>query len=109
LGGGGPVGRSATRGQTDMRGLGTAGPGFRLRARRLASGVAGQGWLPIVVSRMLWREGPAVVPAAFQAKVLVDTGQALLIAQQNPANSRAAATAMIVRRLLRCSIRVQTR
>ena len=30
----------ATRGHTDMRGLATAGPGFRLRARRLASSVA---------------------------------------------------------------------
>jgi len=52
-----------------MRGLGTAGPGFRLRARRLASGVTGSGRLPIGVSRMLWREGPAV-PAASQANVV---------------------------------------
>src|SRR3954471_12200692 len=36
-------GRCATRGHTDMRGLGTAGPGFRLRARRLASGVTAVG------------------------------------------------------------------
>ena len=32
-------GLGATRGQADMRGLATAGPGFRLRARRLAPGV----------------------------------------------------------------------
>ena len=32
-----------------------------------------------------------------------------VIAQQNPASSRAAATAMIVRRLARCSRRVQVR
>ncbi len=52
-----------------MRGLGTAGPGFRLRARRLASGVTGSVRLPIGVSRMLWREGPAV-PAASKANVV---------------------------------------
>ena len=57
---------------------------------------------------MLWREGPAV-PAASQANVVSARGQAVLIAQQNPASSRAAATAMIVRRLPRRSIRVQTR
>src|SRR3954470_1644766 len=45
-----------------MRGLATAGPGFRLRARRLASGVASQDWVPIGVSRMLWREGPRCPP-----------------------------------------------
>ena len=36
----------ATRGHTDMRGLDTAGPGFRLRARRLASGVTADGGCP---------------------------------------------------------------
>ena len=33
------LGVCATRGQPDMRGLGTAGPGFVFRARRLAAGV----------------------------------------------------------------------
>ncbi len=57
---------------------------------------------------MLWREGPAV-PAAYQTSVVSACAQAVLIAQQNPASSPAAATAMIVRRLPRASIRVQTR
>jgi hypothetical protein len=40
----------------------------------------------------------------------VDAGHSMRqIAQQNPASSRAAATAMIVRRLARCSSRVQVR
>jgi hypothetical protein len=42
--GGGP-GVCATRGQPDMRGLGTAGPGFVFRARRLATGVTDLGWV----------------------------------------------------------------
>jgi hypothetical protein len=54
--GGGPGG-CATRGQADIRGLATAGPGFVFRARRLATGVTDRGRLPIGVSRMLWREG----------------------------------------------------
>jgi len=90
-----------------MRGLGAAGPGFRLRARRLASGVASRGWVPIGVSRMLWREGP-VATAASQTNVVSALGQSVAIAQQNPASSRAAATAMMVRRLPRCSMRDQT-
>jgi hypothetical protein len=46
------LGWCATRGQADMRGLVTAGPGFVVRARLLGSGVAGAGRLPIAVSRM---------------------------------------------------------
>ena len=60
----------ATRGQADIRGLATAGPGFVFRARRLATGVTGP-WsdrLPIGVSRMLWREGPS--PAASSTNVV---------------------------------------
>ena len=42
--GGGRRGVCATRGQADIRGLGTAGPGFVWRARRLGTGVTGRDW-----------------------------------------------------------------
>jgi hypothetical protein len=47
------------------------------------------------------------VPAASQANVVSARGYSVLIAQQNSASSRAAATVMIVRRLPRACIRVQ--
>src|SRR5206468_9604234 len=53
-GGGGPD-WCATRGQADMRGLGTAGPGFVVRARCLGSSVTRARGLLIALSRMLSR------------------------------------------------------
>lgn len=77
-------GLGATRGQTDMRGLGTAGPGFRLRARRLASGVTGVR-LPIGVSRVLCAKKP-FVPAASSTNIDV----AAIIRSRSPSRTRRA-------------------
>ena len=54
---------------------------------------------------MLWREGPGPAASVDQRVVLAVAQSAVATAQQKPASSRAAATAMIVRRLWRCSIR----
>ena len=61
-GGGGP-GWCATRGQADMRGLVTAGPGFVVRARVLGSSVAPVGFAHSVIAGALARGGQ-VLPAA---------------------------------------------
>jgi hypothetical protein len=101
------LGVCATRGQPDMRGLATAGPGFVFRARRLATGVTDlRSVAHRCVTDALARR--ALARRLLDQRVLWLGQSAVATAQQNPASSRAAATAMMVRRLLRCSIRCQT-
>ena len=102
----------ATRGQTDIRGLGTAGPWFVVGSRCLRSGVAspGGGGLLIVESRVPRALPGRHRPSRRDRSVCGLRGYSIwVIAQQKPASSRAAATAMIVRRLARASRRVQVR
>jgi hypothetical protein len=100
----------ATRGQTDIRGF---GPQDHVRRGEPLSRI-GRGPASRRVAHSWVAGSPRVAgPPPTQPTGLADVGCRVhsiwVIAQQNPASSRAAATAMIVRRLARRSSLVQVR
>lgn len=89
----------ATRGQTDMRGLGTAGRAVRLERFRLSRVERRTGVLLIAVSRVTPRAATVTGPTS----TFMGAGQPSMMAndQHQPASSRAIATFAVVARFLR--------